>query len=136
MDIGNDDLWHASDRTSSSASSTNYDKIFKNGPPKSNIPVNSRRFSGYIKLYEYTMELIEQQTLCFAIWSNKEQQLKAAFDKAFEANGLQRKYETETRKDYETGKYTSDKCPGSTRRKIYPPSSVEQTTPTEQYHGL
>lgn len=103
MDIGNDDLSHASDRTSSSASSTNYDEIFKNGPPKSNVPVNSRRFSGYIELYEYTMELIEQQTLCFAIWSNKEQQLKAAFDKAFEANGLQRKYETETRKDYETG---------------------------------
>ena len=78
MDIGNDDLSHASDRTSSSASSTNYDEIFKNGPPKSNVPVNSRRFSGYIELYEYTMELIEQQTLCFAIWSNKEQQLKAA----------------------------------------------------------
>ena len=76
-----------------------YDKLFANGPPTLDTLVDNSDFqeADFLEIWEPTKDLIENQTICFAIWCGQEDQLVRAFDAAFEANQLTYGFEEEER---------------------------------------
>ena len=71
-----------------------YDRIFGNGPPQSDIAIDTRMFAPQFNgLFKKTHMLIENSTLCFAIYQDRHGQfesdaLMAAFKQAFQENDM------------------------------------------------
>ena len=82
-----------------------YDKLFANGPLKADEGIDTEDFDMYQYMCQETKGLIEPQTLCYAIWADKMQELQAAYDAAFEANSLEYDHDTEYRTDVNGMRY-------------------------------
>ena len=82
-----------------------YDKLFANGPLKADEGIDTEDFDMYQYMCQETKGLIEPQTLCYAIWADKMQELQAAYDAAFEANSLEYNHDTEYRTDVNGMRY-------------------------------
>ena len=86
-----------------------YDELFKDGPPKSDVIINTTDFDPEIQvLVPRVHELIETQTVCFALWKDRAAQLMDCYGTAFERNRFHYDIDTIRKKDVNGDPYDQE----------------------------